>query len=510
MGGSPQFDLTVVVICNDERGDTLVNLLVDKVANLYLLKKGQCRLFNSEDPVGLSIPRNQLPPKADATLYHYTDTKLWKQVSIDSRFTFEFNTPGQPEAREGVLPIFRQTFPYFDIRPSDIDELLEFVQGKRRELPQICQPTIQLKRDLLPAVDMLCQHSLAPSTTTVHLEAVSLWWRQKLDIGANKQLDEPDRKHILHQLKQEGADDELIQLIVSLLGLNPEIEAGGEAGSISSTDITASIKAVFRQVRAILGGSQPPLLESLTRAGEVSRPVLAIPGSHLSSVATSVLSDCLNLPKFSLIPDSVTSLALPLQTSLLVLFEYQVSELAKLRAKGFSGPVLVLTYDTFAILKRKHRVLRFGQGSHDALTIPFSLTDLITKAQALVPMEQENLRFLQNELDAVDQLYRREIKPSLDKLELEQASSEASLEKVTTLIETLRSKTPVACHTVVTIGTESLQIQQHLRQALKQLKHPAAQKITDQENPLAYLKTAFEYWRELVQAAAGENLKSAS
>lgn len=492
--------LTIIIICSDERGDSLVNLLKRKVSKLYFLKAGKCRQYTPDDLTGLSIPRSQLPITADAILFHYTDLRLWKHIQIEADYTFEFNTPGTPQARPNVIPIYRQTFPYFAIHPDDINELLEFVSHKKQTKPRMCQPSPFL--DLLPALDVLCKYYLEfNSKQAKETDLKPQWWLESLGLISQGSLNQI-QCHIVHEkLKIEAKSSEQTSGIYRLF--EHLLEPQAEGYSTGKNQISASVvNTLFQDLRLIFGESKSTEADESEWEEHVPNALLYVEGSYLASSTASIIANHLCIPLRRLDTDALdTNFPNNFEKSTLILTEEQIANLPALRYRwSFTGAVLVLSYETFATLKQKHRVLRFGQGSHNAITIPFTLTTLISKVKALLPMEKENLRFLQNELRAIDTLYDKEIKPSLEKLE--QPNNNVALDELTDLIDKLRSQTPVACHTVVTIHDKTQQIQQHLRYALGQLRQQ-----NNRDNLLIYLKDIFAQWRDLVQSAAGESLR---
>jgi hypothetical protein len=500
--------LTIVIMCNDERGDTLVGLLQPKVANLYLLKSGGCRQFTPTDPVGLSMPRHQVPLAADALLFHSVDRKHWDDLPLQPTLVFEFNTPGTPLPKTGVLPVYRQTFPHVAITPGDIDELLDYIAHPQAILPRICQPLPTL--DLLPALHLLCQWVLHPPSGQIEDNGCAPhWWLKKLGLLTPAGVDQPACQRLFAQYPQEGGQPEqadpphpgIHRLLTHLLPIRDDGYVLG-ADSVP-LDI---VQAADRDLQQRLGDTKPQEMDEPADDREDIHAILSVQvstpqGSFLTTTAAALLAEQLGIVHHALALASDALIVSPdYQKSPLLLSDRQITCLPTLRKHGFAGAVLVLSPSSFAILKQNHRVLRFGQGSHDALIIPFRLEDLRAKLETLVPMEPQNLRFLQDELTAIKELYDREILPCLESLE--QSNDDRALAEVSTLLEKLRSKTPVACHTLVTIGEDTQQIQHHLRQALQQLQ----QSPDDQSRNYNYLKAAFAQWHDLVQSTAGEQL----
>lgn len=512
------FNLKVIVICNDGRNDTLVKLLQHQVTELYMLKAGRCKKFTPDDPDGLSMPRNQLPITVNALLFHSTDLKLWKDVQIKAEYTFEFNTPGSPLPKENVLPIYRQTFPYFAITPNDVDELLSYISG-RHTFPSMCQPPFTL--DILPAMLTLCQFYLDRVTKEAIIdEKVTQpeWWLSSLGLlqQDEKQLNPLTYHSALKKLKAEWENLNAAPVTHNCSGRFVKslvIEQSEYCEVVTQPVQYQTVVDVYNELTIALS----PQVSSRAVAASVDSDeipsiniIVAIKGSFAAIAAATVITETLRAKasdvrlKMLEPEDPKVEDTFP-KNSILILADFQVASLPALRLQGFAGAVLVLSRDSFSNLKRKYRVLRFGQGSHDALTILFTLPDLLVKAQNLVPMELENLRFFQNELKAIDKIYQKRILPILTQLEQPALNLEVTTQEISTLIEQMRTETPVACHTVVTINHQPLQIQQHLRQALDTL-----QKQGEVNSKISYWKAIFEQWYKLVQSAAGESLKLAS
>jgi hypothetical protein len=228
--------------------------------------------------------------------------------------------------------------------------------------------------------------------------------------------------------------------------------------------------------------------------------VFAHSSSTVPLAAATVVSTLLGIDKI-LLPNEPTGEKKPKfpKQSVLILSVAEINRLASLRLSGFSGAVLILSSDSFNTLKTKHRILRWGQGSHDACQFPWKLPDLLQKVTELEPMEPENLKMLQKELEAPNRWYQRRVIPSLKKLE-KQGNGEA-LASVATLIEELRAQTPVAFHAVVEIGNRSAQLQQHFQILLAEM----GQSDSYEDTQIALLREAFAKWRDLV-VKAGEGL----
>ncbi len=228
--------------------------------------------------------------------------------------------------------------------------------------------------------------------------------------------------------------------------------------------------------------------------------ILIVSGSPATAATAAVLSVLLDIPQQAIAPESISkSLKLP-RRSLLILTETQLNHLAALRSSKFAGAVLVLCYTPFNTVKAKHRILRWGKGSHDGCDFPWQLTDILTKAAALVPMEPENLKMLRNELKAPVRWFQQRLQPRLRRMQQAKGNCDRDLEAIVELTAQLRDKTPVTFHAIVEIDGDRAQLQQHLNTAIAQL----SQNGTRDSTAIDKLAKTFETWRDLV-SATGES-----
>ena len=180
--------------------------------------------------------------------------------------------------------------------------------------------------------------------------------------------------------------------------------------------------------------------------------------------------------------------------ALLILNQSQLPHLAILRCQGFAGAVLILTTNPYANLLQKHRILRWGQGSHAVFTAPYALPELLQAIDRLVPLEPENLKMLQTELTAPQRWFKTRVIPTLNRLPDPQA-----LTQIANIITELRAKTPVACHASIEIAGETAQIQQHFRQAIDRIQ------TAPNDDTILHLRQIFDRWRDIV-LSGGEGL----
>jgi hypothetical protein len=471
------------VICEGDRGLEWGRLLARQFSKVYVIaSKSSCSLFHSSTQHYKSVPCEQLPSFVDVVLFHTGNENLWRNFGLDTKYTFEFNKIGSPSIRkqEDVHPIQRQTLP-LDIYDDDIEELFEYVAKSRSLLPTMCFP----QPEALPAIFTLCQAYL---TIKERVKVVNpLYWLEALDC---LQDGKPDRQGVIRfrqaltcELGLIGADDDLYYALYQLLETISQINqlinlsiitdayfALAERLGISSIEVT-SVEIPFTNMKAIL----------------------CFTGSPAGMTVATVLSTLLDIPKQAIDSSNCHPDWQALRETILVLSESQVvSTLANCRSKGFSGAVLVVSGKSFQKIKRNYRVLRFGEGSHNTFEQPWSLSSLLEKVSDLVPMEPENLRFLQNEINASAYLYEEKVAPSLKRLKTLDNKLQ-SLVEVQEAVKAMTTETPVACHAMVTIGNEKKQVQQHLQIALEMLEdHKRYQQ------GIQHLEKAFEAWRERI------------
>lgn len=484
---SSEESLVACVICEGDRGSEWAKLLTKHFRKVYVISSNSnCSVFSPDSKQGKSIPCKQLPSLIDVVLFHTGNENLWFKSKLKTRYTFEFNKVGSPCTRQGekIYSIQRQTCP-FDIYESDIEELFEYIVGSRKLLPTMCFPRLEVS----PAIFSLCQEYLVAQDKSEVVQ--SLHWLEVLDCLQ----DAIPNQQRLHKLQQDltrewklvASDDHLSTSLSKLL------EAISQPESVISLPVVTDAYSVLASKLAL------PTVELLHQSLPAKLPpfeaktILALKGNPASMAVADVLSRLLCIPRQIINPANQLLDWKSLRRSILVLAESQVvSKLANLRSQGFSGAVLVVSTQPFAQIKRNYRVLRFGQGSHDAFEQPWSLSSLLAKAIELVPMEPENLQFLQNEIKAPEHLYEQKIEPSLKRLR-EPDGSPKNLVEAEAVVEQVRAATPVACHAMVTIAGEQKQVQQHLQAALTMLEDHG-----QYWQGIQRLEKAFEAWRERV------------
>jgi hypothetical protein len=486
---------TACVIARDERGDKLANLLLEHFSEVYVMASlTDCRKFLPGDDSGRLWPSRRMPPQVDVLLFHSGDAALWQASHIQATHIFEFNTPGSPAQRsQHIRPILRATAPHFAIAPRDIAELYSYVSGTRSSPPSMCFPAPAL----LPALWILCQGYRA-AVTQQPAVSQSSWWLQGLDSPRASQVNH------LEQLHREWEIAGLLQTAVEPIDrlLQAIVPPSAPANAVTPGLVEAAQQALAMYssfADPIVGRSGDPSSTWETAEAE-DQMIVAIRGQSPATATATVLATMLHCNLRLLNSTTETDLkaiapyfklAVP---SILVLTDSQMAQLPILRLQGFRGAVLVVSAEPFAILKQKHRILRFGQGSHDTFEAPWLLESLRDRATQLVPLEPENLRLLQNELKESERLYESQILPCLERLQ-KSAASELDTKKITEIVSRLVATTPLACHEEVTIDDNSEPLLQHLELGVKELQTPSLR-----SQGIERLNAGFELWHRLVSS----------
>lgn len=489
--------LTACVICRDNRSSLWAEILLNNFHEVYVIaSNSDYRKFNHSDTEGVIIPESKLPQSVDAIFFHSSDHLLWRNCPVKSQYIFEFNTPGTPEVQEGILPILRQTAPDFAIKSKDIQEIANYITGKYLSLPVICCQTLEL----LPAISLLCQAYL-----TVYLQQPkvwdSSWWLQGLGIYEYNQNQGDRLMSALDsewQITRRNNHDkqEIITLIKHICLLINSVKP-----------ITPDIVKAAHQILSPQPCLQPIDLSSLPIPVQFNS-ILAIKGSRTSTATAMVVSTLLRIPIFLIDENKYRHHRKTNKKSVIVITESQLSHIPKLRLEGFSGAVLVLSSTPFSLLKQQYRVLRFGEGSHDCFDTHTALPLLLNQLAKLVPLEPENLQFLQKELKAVQKMRNMQITSCLENIKhLKKLPHEDAMriKEIEQAIEQWRADARVACHTVVKIGDENKQLQQHLQTALNNIS------IQDHEQryqAINKLETAFNHLQDLLQATGEKFISS--
>lgn len=225
--------------------------------------------------------------------------------------------------------------------------------------------------------------------------------------------------------------------------------------------------------------------------------ILTLKDNPVSAAFAHILATLLNIEWRSLdFPPISKQLKIP-RESILILTENQINSLATFRAYNFAGAVLILTSNPVYTVKEKHRILRWGQDSHTVYNVREQILDLLPKIFSLVPLEPENLKMLQKELQAPKHWLQQQVIPILKRL----PKHPEDLDAIANIISEIRASTPSACHSVIEIGGNRAQIQQHFQRLMNILRHSS----TPDQDIINQLKQVFEQWRKIV-LEAGEGL----
>ena len=456
--------LTVCVICRDGRSSLWAKVLINYFAEVYVIvSSSDYRKFTTSDTEGVIIPERKLPSTFSAIFFHSSDEHIWHDSHVTSNYVFEFNTPGTPKAKEGILPILRQTSPNFAIESKDVEEIFNYVIGQRESLPSVCYQSLEI----LPALSLLCQGYISIYFKDKKVSHSS-WWLKALGVSKG---DQQQYYYLEELLKSEwmtaGINNAYKAAVDTLMKdiFNSPSSLLSE-GSITPQTVTSADKVIVDKL-----GLQPTKLV----AESIQTPftlIVAIKGSLVSTSVATVLSTSLGIPQLFIEGNEHRHNLKSLKQAIFVIPEKHIALLPKFRLKGFSGAVLVLSSIPLSTLKQQHRVLRFGQGSHDSCETPWMLSTLLEKIKELVPLEPENFKLLHKELRASEKLCDQQITSCLEDLKhlkkLHQEDSQRIQEIEKTVVK-LRADARVACHTIVTIGQESRQLQQHFQVALDKI-----------------------------------------
>ena len=489
--------LTACVICRDNRNSLWAKALLNNFAEVYIIaSNSDYRKFNHSDTEGVIIPKSKLPTFIDAIFFHSSDEQLWRSCNLNSQHIFEFNTPGNPEVKEGILPILRPTAPNFAIKLQDIEEIADYVTGKSLSLPLICCKTLEL----LPALSLLSQTYLAVYSQQQEVWHPS-WWLNGLGISeySQKQAD-----YLINLLDSEwqitrrnNSDKQDVATLIHHIAsstlsekqINPNIVVA--ADQVLNTQLCLqSIDLVVRKIKSQFN------------------TILAFRDSLTSVATASVISTLNNIPTLFIDENEHLHKSKAFKQSVIIMAENQLKHLPMLRVENFSGAVLVLTATPFSLLKQQYRVLRFGHGSHDCFGSSWVLPDLLNKIAELVPLEPENLKLLQKELQAMQKIRNNQITSCLENIKyLKNLSHEDDqrIKDIENASEQWRADARVACHTVVKIGNERQQLQQHF--------HPALNNLSIQDNEQRYqaisrLEEAFNHLKDLLQSTGEKFISS--
>ncbi|MBD2254446.1 hypothetical protein [Nostoc parmelioides] len=489
---SNQHNLTVCVICRDSRSSLWVKVLINYFADVYVIaSSSDYRKFSISDIEGVIIPERKLPASFSVILFHSNDEHIWHNSHVTSNCVFEFNTPGTPKAKSGILPILRQTSPNFAIEVTDVEEIVDYLSGNRETFPSVCYQPLEL----LPAISLLFHTYIATHLKNKKVSRSS-WWFKALAGEKGIRQEYQDFKNLLkiewiiagkNNIPKTNIDTLIQTIFNSSSSLLCESAITPEAVSSAYQDLVDKL------------GLQPTEL-AINSVQTSFDLIISIKNSLISTSVGTVLSTLLDIPQLFLDGNEHRHNLKSLKQSILVIPENQIAILPKLRLKGFTGAVLVLSSIPFSILKQQHRVLRFGYGSHDSCETPLILSTLLEKVTELVPLERENFQLLQKELRAAQKLRDIQITSCMEHikhLKKFPQDDKQRIQEIEKTVDKLRADARVACHTIVTIDQDSRQLQQHFQVALNEINicdHEHRQKAINR------LETAFIHLNELLQS----------
>ncbi|MEM9215833.1 MAG: hypothetical protein AAGD25_16010 [Cyanobacteria bacterium P01_F01_bin.150] len=472
---------TVCIICNDERAKKWGSEFarIEKFSHVYIVQSDyDFQIISPGNTDGSLLSEDQLPSSFSGILFHSSNKDLWRSLNLTAEHIFEFNTPGDPREQGGILPIRRQTAPYFNIREQDIAEISDYITNKRTRLPLCCTKTVQPQ--VLPS--LVCLFQLYLNHIKNNKTVPANFWRDIWGEPPNSDATSEDWRKWSYQLEREWQYD-----YWNLIGHSNADKAPINAllktlftdlSSVSSVLIDEAYAALKDKLGCINGQAS---LQA--NKPDSMQAIIIRSGDSASYILSSLLSSLWGVPRQSIELNEDDISQIPRQ-SLLILSESQINDLKQLRLWGFSGAVLVVSGESFNVLKKRHRVLRFGQSSHKSFPAPWNLETLLTDLTDVIPLAPENLEFLQQELGASAQLCQSHVEPCLKLLDQINKSGQAKMQDLSKLenaaIE-IRAQLPVACHGNLTIktanGEENLQIQEHFQDALKKLSSEATDQI---------------------------------
>ncbi|MBN3957452.1 hypothetical protein [Nostoc sp. NMS8] len=489
--------LIACVICRDTRNYLWAKALLNHFAEVYIIaSNSDYRKFHNGDTEGVIIPESKLPTFVDAIFFHSSDELLWRSCNVNSQHIFEFNTPGTPEVKEGILPILRPTAPDFLIQLKDIEEIADYVTGKSLKLPLICCKTLEL----LPALSLLSQTYLAVYSQQEKVWHPS-WWLNGLGISEYSQKQADYLMSLLDSewqiTRRNNSDKQNVATLIHQIASSTTSEK-----RITLNMVVEAAQALNTQL------CLQPIDSFLSKIKSQFSSILAFKGSLTSVATATIISTLINIPTLFFDENEHLYNWKTFKKSVIIMTESQLAYLPMLRLENFSGAVLVLTSTPFSLLKQQYRVLRFGYGSHDSLGNYWLLPDLLNKIAELVPLEPENFKLLHKELQAMQKIRNNQITSCIENIQYLKDlryQDNQKIKEIEKAVEQWRSDARVACHTVVKIGDESQQLQQHFQTALNNIS------IQDNEQryqAISRLEEAFNHLKDLLQSTGEKFISS--
>lgn len=159
------------VVCKDERGYKLSELLAERFDTVYLIANSdnyRCWEAGKRPVTKHKLPPLQkLQPLFDALFLHdnQDDLKLWQKIqqknippeqNITPGQIFKFTTSGEPEIQGNELPIYRQVHAdNLNIELVDVEEIIAYINQQQVQKPRICLRTNNITewRNLVDTVE---------------------------------------------------------------------------------------------------------------------------------------------------------------------------------------------------------------------------------------------------------------------------------------------------------------------------------------------------------------------
>lgn len=349
-------------------------------------------------------------------------------------------------------------------------------------------------------MSLLCQAYIAVYSQQKEI-LYSSWWLNGLNIWDDNQVQVNYLMSLLDSeweiTRRNNSDKEYVTTLIHHI----------VSSTISKQPIPLSMVVAAAQVLNPQMCLQPIDL-FLQKIKPQFNSILAFKGSLASAATATVISKLIDIPSLFIDENEHLHHGKTFRKSLIIITETQLKYLPILRLGNFSGAVLVLTSTPFSLLKQQYRILRFGYGSHDCIGSYSVLPDLLNKIAELLPLEPENLQLLQKELQTMQKTKSNQITFCLENLKYLKNlpyEDKQTIKEIETAIEQLRADARVACHTVVKIGNEDKQLQQHFQTALNNIR------IQDQEKKseaISRLEEAFHHLKYLLQSTGEKFISS--
>lgn len=138
--------LTAYVVCGDDRGLYLAELLAQRFDTVYLIAGfDEYQFWQAGEYQGTP---EELPPLFDAIFFHENDPELWDEIPENTNLgqIFKFTTSGEPEIQGNELPIYRQVHANnLNIEVADVEEVIAYINQQQVQKPRICFRTNSIR-----------------------------------------------------------------------------------------------------------------------------------------------------------------------------------------------------------------------------------------------------------------------------------------------------------------------------------------------------------------------------